>query len=47
MGRPATSDDLILCNLMLNQANNADPADVDLKRVITVAAFLSAAHSCE
>ena len=47
MGRPATSDDLILCNLMLNQANKADPADVDLKRVITVAAFLSAAHSCE
>jgi hypothetical protein len=47
MGRPATEDDLILCDLMLAQANPNDMADVNRKRVIAVAAFLSAAHTCE
>lgn len=44
MGRPATEDDMVLCNVMIAQAA---PGDLDRKRQITVAAFLSAAHSCE
>ena len=47
MGRPATDDDLTLCNLMLAQAAKGDPKDLTTKRNITVAAFLSAAHTCE
>ena len=47
MGRPATEDDMVLCNLMLAEADPASPADLTLKQRITVAAFLSAAHSCE
>jgi hypothetical protein len=47
MGRPASEDDMVVCNLMLAQANNGDLTDVARKRQITVAAFLSAAHSCE
>lgn len=47
MGRPATEDDLILCDLMIAQANPNDMADLNRKRVIAVAAFLSAAHTCE
>jgi len=46
MGRPATEDDLILCNLMVSQSNGSQ-ADIARKRNITVAAFLSAAHTCE
>ena len=47
MGRPASEDDMVVCNLMLAQAASGDLADRDRKRQITVAAFLSAAHSCE
>ena len=47
MGRPATDDDMTLCNLMLAQAAKGDPKDLTTKRNITVAAFLSAAHTCE
>lgn len=47
MGRPATADDLILCNKMLEQAKPGDAADLTLKRNITVAAFLAGAHTCE
>lgn len=47
IGRPASSDDLILCDLMLSQAKAGDQADLTKKRNITVAAFLSAAHTCE
>lgn len=47
MGRPATEDDMILCNLMLAQAEAGNAADLARKQRITVAAFLSAAHSCE
>jgi|GEM_PF-941962 hypothetical protein len=47
MGRPAREEDLILCDLMVAQANPNDMADVARKRVIAVAAFLSAAHTCE
>lgn len=46
MGRPATEDDLILCNLMVSQSNGSQ-ADIARKRNITVAAFLAAAHTCE
>ena len=47
MGRPATDDDLTLCNLMLAQAAKGDANDLTIKRNITVAAFLSAANTCE
>jgi hypothetical protein len=47
MARPATDDDLTLCNLMLAQASKSDPKDLTTKRNITVAAFLSAANTCE
>lgn len=47
MGRPAKSQDLKLCNAMLAHAAPGNQADLDLKRRITVAAFLSAAHTCE
>jgi hypothetical protein len=47
MGRPATEDDLILCDLMLAQATPGDAADLKNKQNIAVAAFLSAAHTCE
>ena len=47
MGRPATSDDVTLCNLMLSQATPGDMNDLTLKQNIAVAAFLSAAMTCE
>ncbi len=47
MGRPATDDDMTLCNLMLAQAAKGDAKDLTTKRNITVAAFLSAANTCE
>ena len=47
MGRPVREEDLILCDLMVAQANPNDMADVARKRVLAVAAFLSAAHTCE
>ncbi|MEP7124102.1 MAG: hypothetical protein ABJE95_24455 [Byssovorax sp.] len=47
MGRPATADDMTLCNLMLAQAAKGDANDLTIKRNITVAAFLSAANTCE
>jgi hypothetical protein len=47
MARPATPDDMALCNLMLDQAKKGDMNDLTLKRNITVAAFLSAANTCE
>ncbi|MFO0758194.1 MAG: hypothetical protein U0359_16985 [Byssovorax sp.] len=47
MGRPATQDDLLLCNKMIAQAKPGDMADLTLKRNITVAAFLAGAHTCE
>jgi hypothetical protein len=46
MGRPATEEDLILCNLMVSQADGS-AGDIQRKRNITVAAFLAAAHTCE
>jgi hypothetical protein len=46
MGRPATDEDLILCNLMVSHADGS-AGDIANKRNITVAAFLAAAHTCE
>ena len=47
IGRPATPDDLILCNLILGKADPTNPADVAKKQQIAVASMLSAAHTCE
>jgi hypothetical protein len=47
MGRPATPDDLTICNLLVEQAAPGDQADLTKKRNIAVAVFLSAAHTCE
>lgn len=47
MGRPAKLEDVKLCNTMLQHAAPGNQADLDLKRRITVAAFLSAAFTCE
>jgi hypothetical protein len=47
MGRPATPDDLTVCNLLLEQAAPGDMADLTTKQNIAVAVFLSAAHTCE
>ena len=50
-GRPASEDDEILCELMLSQAHAHDgltyDQDLAIKQKIAVAAFLSAAHTCE
>lgn len=47
MGRPATADDLTICNLLVEQAAPGDQADLTKKRNIAVAVFLSASHTCE
>jgi hypothetical protein len=47
MGRPASDADMALCNLMLAQATPNDPASLTNTQIITVAAFLSANHTCE
>jgi hypothetical protein len=47
MGRPATLDDLTICNLMLEQADPTNPADLTIKRNVAVATFLAAANTCE
>lgn len=47
MGRPPTSDDLELCNLMVKQADKTNPADVENKKRLAVAVMLTAANSCE
>jgi hypothetical protein len=38
---------MLLCNLIVQKANQADQSDVMKKRNIAVAALLSAAHSCQ
>jgi hypothetical protein len=47
IGRPATPNDVILCNLLVSQADPTNPADVARKQQIAVATMLSAAHTCE
>jgi|GEM_PF-2455766 len=47
IGTPASEDHMLLCNLIVQKANVADPTDVAKKRNIAVAALLSAAHSCQ
>lgn len=47
MGRPASPDDLTVCNLLVEQATPGDQADLTIKRNIAVAVFLSTAHTCE
>jgi hypothetical protein len=47
MGRPATANDLTLCDLLLAQATPGDAADLTLIQNLTVAVFLSAANTCE
>lgn len=47
IGSPATDTHIELCNLMVDEADPNDPADVQNKRIIAVATLLSAAHSCE
>ena len=47
IGTPATEDHMILCNLLVSKANLDDATDVMKKKIITVAALLSAAHTCQ
>jgi hypothetical protein len=44
LGRPATPEDLVLCNEMLK---NAPAAELDNRRRVVVATFLSAGNTCE
>ncbi len=47
IGRPATDDHLLLCNLILQKAKPNDPADVLRKQRLAVAAMLTGANLCE
>jgi len=47
IGRPATPNDVLLCNLMLQEADTTNPADVKNKQQMAVASLLAAAHTCE
>jgi hypothetical protein len=47
IGRPATANDMILCNLALSEADPNVPADVTRKQEIAIATMLAAAHLCE
>jgi hypothetical protein len=47
IGQPATQDHMLLCNLIVQKANPNDLSDISKKRVVAVAALLSAAHSCQ
>jgi hypothetical protein len=47
MGRPATADDLALCNNVLAQVDPTVMNDLVIKQNIAVAMLLSAAHTCE
>lgn len=47
MGRPASQEDMDLCNLMVSQADPNSQPDITNKQRLAVAAFLSAAHTCE
>jgi hypothetical protein len=47
LGRPATKDDMTLCNSIVQKADPANTADVDNKKYIAVATLLAAGHTCE
>ncbi len=47
IGSPATEDHMLLCNLIVGKAKPGDAADLQKKKIIAVAALMSAAHSCE
>jgi len=47
IGTAATSEHLLLCDLIVDKANPQDNEDIARKREIAVAALLSAAHTCE
>ena len=47
IGYPATDDHMLLCNLLVQKAKLGDVSDIAKKRVVAVAALLSAAHSCQ
>ena len=47
LGMPATADHLLLCDLIVDEADPNLPGDLQKKQHIAVAALLSAAHSCE
>ncbi len=47
LGMPASPDHLLLCNLMVQKANVADPTDVAKKRHVAIAALLSGIHACQ
>jgi hypothetical protein len=47
VGRPASDDHMLLCNLILQKANPNDPADVLRKQRIAVATMLTGANLCE
>ena len=46
LGRTPKDQDVVLCDLMVAQ-NDGTPADIARKKQVAVAAFLSAAHTCE
>lgn len=47
LGRPATKDDITLCNTLVQKADAANMADLNNKKHIAVATLLAAGHTCE
>jgi hypothetical protein len=47
LGRPATKDDMTLCNALVANADPNNQNDVTNKRYIAVATLLAAGHTCE
>ncbi len=47
LGRPATKDDMILCDSLVAQADPSNQNDVTNKKYIAVATLLAAGHTCE
>jgi hypothetical protein len=47
LGRPATPNDMILCNLALSEADPTNPSDVTNKQIIAIATMLATAQLCE
>lgn len=47
LGRPATKDDLTLCNSVVQKADPTNSADLTNKKYIAVATLLAAGHTCE